>query len=58
MKQSTLYTKALACAIKDLNYAITRKHANKVYLKWEAFHTNFEFKKAVKEKQSKLKQKK
>ena len=54
MKKPTLYTKALACAIKDLNYDITRDMANKVYLKWEVFHSNIEFKRAVKDKQSKF----
>ena len=54
MKTPTLYIKALACAIRDLNCAINRKDANRVYLKWECFHKNIEFKKAVKEKQNKL----
>lgn len=55
MKQSTLYTKTLACAIKDLNYAITKDQANKVYIKWKCFHNNIEFKKAAKTKQEKFK---
>ena len=54
MKKSSLYSKALACAIRDLNHAVNREDANKVYLKWEAFHSNIELKKAVKEKQNKL----
>ena len=55
MKQPTLYEKALKCAIRDLGLTKSRSHANHIYKKWEVFHNNIEFKKAVKQKQNKFK---
>ena len=50
----TLYEKALRCAIRDLKFCPNRETANKCFLKWESFHKNVKFKKAVKEKKVQL----
>lgn len=53
----TLRQKSLQCALRDLKYSANRDKANKVYLKWECFHTDSEFKAAVKQKKAALNKK-
>lgn len=54
MEDRSLKVKALDVAIKDLNQAINRDMANKIYQKWEVFHNHPQFKKAVEAKQKDL----
>ena len=54
----TLYEKSLKCAIRDLGLTKTRDHANFIYKKWDVFHKNSYFIKAIKEKQIEFEKKK
>lgn len=55
MNRTPLYKKAIACAIRDIKNSIDRTSSNKIYLKWEVFHSDLEFKQAIINKQNKLK---
>jgi thiaminase len=52
MDNRPLKVKALEVAIKAIRTSLTRQRANKVYQRWEVFHSDPRFKQAVREKQA------
>ena len=55
MDSRPLKVKALECAVKDILLAKDREEANSRFLKWEIFHSEPDFKKAINIKKQSLK---
>jgi len=54
MDNRPLKIKAMETAIDELSKSITPKMANRVYLKWEVFHNEPQFKRAIQAKKMKF----
>ena len=55
MDNRPLKTKALEVAIRELSLMVTPDLANKAYKKWEVFHREPQFMRAVEAKKAKFK---